>query len=191
MKRTQPVWRVAGRIAVRASSGARGRGLLSELLAALRLADAPGVRLVARASSAAAFDRVGKSWRAPLRLNSSELVAVAGWPIGATTGLPIERTLTKALPPTERIASRGRVVGVSTFAGKERPIALRTRDGLHHLHVLGPTGVGKSTLLLNLIGFSHRRVTTPWLRPTLITLSRLRRVPKLPTEARRTPFDGA
>jgi hypothetical protein len=35
--------------------------------------------------------------------------------------------------------------------GHERSIALSPTDGLRHLHVLGPTGTGKSTLLLNLI----------------------------------------
>jgi DNA helicase HerA-like ATPase len=43
------------------------------------------------------------------------------------------------------------VVAVSTYPGTERPLALRLEDSLQHLHVLGPTGVGKSTLLLNLI----------------------------------------
>ena len=33
----------------------------------------------------------------------------------------------------------------------ERPLALSLPDSLRHLHVIGPTGVGKSTLLLGLI----------------------------------------
>ena len=49
------------------------------------------------------------------------------------------------------MARRGRVVGVSTYPGQERPLALSPTDSLQHLHVLGPTGAGKSTLLLNLI----------------------------------------
>ena len=44
-KRALPVWRAVGRVAVRATSAARQQMLLRELLAALRLADAPGVRL--------------------------------------------------------------------------------------------------------------------------------------------------
>ena len=43
------------------------------------------------------------------------------------------------------------MVAVSTYPGAQRPLALRMSDSLQHLHVLGPTGVGKSTLLLNLI----------------------------------------
>jgi ABC-type cobalamin transport system ATPase subunit len=30
-------------------------------------------------------------------------------------------------------------------------VAIAASDGLRHLHAIGPTGVGKSTLLLNLI----------------------------------------
>ena len=45
----------------------------------------------------------------------------------------------------------GRVVGKATFPGRERALALSPTDSLRHLHALGPTGTGKSTLLLNLI----------------------------------------
>ena len=38
-----------------------------------------------------------------------------------------------------------------TSRATERPIALSTRDSLRHVHVLGPSGVGKSTLLARLI----------------------------------------
>jgi hypothetical protein len=43
------------------------------------------------------------------------------------------------------------VVGVSTYPGQERELALSPLDSLQHLHVLGPTGTGKSTLLQGLI----------------------------------------
>jgi len=43
------------------------------------------------------------------------------------------------------------VLGRATFPGRERPVTLSSSDALRHLHVVGPTGVGKSTLLLNLI----------------------------------------
>lgn len=151
IKRELPVWRAVGRIAVRASSTARERSLLREVLSALRLAEAPGVRVLARSCSPSRLDRVGRSWWAPLRLNTAELVAVAGWPIGMTAGLPVERSGSRLLPPSKTIPARGRVVAVATFPGAERPLALSVSDGLRHVHVLGPTGTGKSTLLLNAI----------------------------------------
>jgi hypothetical protein len=150
-KRALPVWRVVGRIAARAATPAREQMLLRELVAALRLANAPGVHVLAKRRSASLVDRPGRSWLAPLRLNTSELATVAAWPIGLTGELSVERSGARLLPVSKEIARHGRIIGRSTFPGRERPVALAARDGLRHLHVLGPTGVGKSTLLLNLI----------------------------------------
>jgi len=150
-KRELPVWRVLGRIAVRASTPAREHALLHELLATLRLANAPGVHLLTRRCSPVSVDRFGRSWFAPLRLNTAEVVALSGWPVGSTARLPVERVRSRPLAASTAIPSRGRVIGLSTVSGSERPLALAIEDGLRHLHVLGPTGVGKSTLLLNLI----------------------------------------
>jgi len=44
----------------------------------------------------------------------------------------------------------GRVVGDSSYPGDERPLALTAKDALRHLYLLGPTGVGKSTLMAHL-----------------------------------------
>ena len=57
----------------------------------------------------------------------------------------------RLLAPSLDIPRVGRVVAQSTFPGAERPLALSVPDSLRHLHVIGPTGVGKSTLLLGLI----------------------------------------
>jgi hypothetical protein len=150
-KRALHVWRAVGRAAVKAATPAREKMLLRELFMALRLADAPGVSVVARRCSPARLTRPARSWFAPLRLNTAELVAVSGWPTGVTTELPVERSETRPLAPRKAVPHDGRVLARSTFPGAERPIALSATDGLRHLHVLGPTGTGKSTLLLNLI----------------------------------------
>ena len=56
----------------------------------------------------------------------------------------------RLVAPSAAIRRAGRVIGKATFPGR-RALALSPTDSLRHLHVLGPTGVGKSTLLLNLI----------------------------------------
>ncbi|GAA4102281.1 type IV secretory system conjugative DNA transfer family protein [Nonomuraea soli] len=55
-------------------------------------------------------------------------------------------------PAVPRNAARGavRVLG-DADSGPQRPVALPVRDGRHHTHVLGGTGVGKSTLLANFV----------------------------------------
>ncbi len=53
-------------------------------------------------------------------------------------------------PAADSRRQAGRVLGDSD-AGPPRPVALGAADARHHLHVLGATGTGKSTLLTNLI----------------------------------------
>lgn len=47
--------------------------------------------------------------------------------------------------------STGTILGEATFPGAARPIGIELEGRLRHLHVLGPTGTGKSTLLARLI----------------------------------------
>jgi hypothetical protein len=90
-------------------------------------------------------------WRAPLRLNVSELATVAGFPTGLTGELPVNMVGSRLVGPPPVVRRYGRIIGQATYPGRERPLALTPTDSLRHLHLLGPTGVGKSTLLLNLI----------------------------------------
>lgn len=149
-KRSLPTWRCVGRLGVRASTASRASYLLHQLVRALAVADAPGIRLVVRRANPGRIDSMRPPLLAPVRLNTNEIALLSGWPVGATTELPVERS-PHALPPPAAIPRAGRVLGMATFPGRERPLALSPSDGLGHLHVLGPTGTGKSTLLLNLI----------------------------------------
>ena len=149
-KRSLPTWRCVGRLGVRAASPARSSHLLHQLVRALAVADAPGVRLVVRRANPTRIDSIRRPRLAPLRLNSNEIALLAGWPVGATSELPVERS-PHALPPPSVIPRTGRVLGRATFPGRQRPLGVSAVDGLGHMHVLGPTGTGKSTLLLNLI----------------------------------------
>lgn len=144
-KRSLPVWRAVGLVAASSANPARRQILIREVLTALRLSSAPGVQVLGKRTSMKRIVSPGRSWLAPLRLNTAELATVAGWPIGVGLGS------TRPLPPSKAVPDEGRVIGVSTTHGRERVVAQSVRSGLRHLHVLGPTGVGKSTLLLNLI----------------------------------------
>ncbi|MEU4574629.1 hypothetical protein [Nonomuraea sp. NPDC023979] len=52
--------------------------------------------------------------------------------------------------PRNTAGGTARILG-DADSGPQRPIALPVADGRHHTHVLGGTGVGKSTLLANLV----------------------------------------
>ncbi|HVE45139.1 MAG TPA: type IV secretory system conjugative DNA transfer family protein [Acidimicrobiales bacterium] len=150
-KQSEPGWRAVGRIAVAAPTTARQRHLLAAVLGALRAAEGPGVRLRAVPEPPRRTLRASLPWHLPLALNTSELMALSSWPLGLTADLPVRTVGSRPLAPSPAIPTRGRVIGRGTWPGQERALALSTSDSLRHLHVLGPTGVGKSTLLLNLI----------------------------------------
>jgi len=144
-------WRATLRIAVFAATAPRQRQLLGSALGALRSAEAPGVSLRASIEKPSRVTSVQVPWRWPLAINVGELLVLSSWPVGKTTDLPVRKVGSRALPPSKAIPKEGRVIGRATWSGAERPVALSPDGSLRHLHVLGPTGVGKSTLLLNLI----------------------------------------
>jgi hypothetical protein len=150
-KRSEPGWRALGRLGVRAATADRQRQLLARLAGALRTAESPGLHFDIRPLNPKKVATASLPWRYPIRLNLSELVAVSGWPIGTTARLPVASAGSRSLPPSKGIPRKGRVLGTATFPGRERPVALSPVDSLRHTEVLGPTGTGKSTLLINLI----------------------------------------
>ena len=146
--------RAAGclRLGVRAASPLRQRVLLQGLLGALRLLEGPGARLRARTEHPAKLDAVRRPWRPGLELGAGEIVAMAGWPIGELP-LPLlgsGHPRLVAPPPEVGAGSSQRVVGASAVPGEAGLVRLPIADAVYHTHLLGPTGVGKSTVLLSL-----------------------------------------
>ena len=140
------------RLGVRAASPLRQRVLLQGLLGALRLVEGPGVRLRARTEHPAKLEAVRRPWRAGLELGAGEIVAMAGWPIGELP-LPLlgsGHPRLVAPPPEVGSGSSQRVVGASAVPGEAGLVRLPITDAVYHTHLLGPTGVGKSTVLLSL-----------------------------------------
>ena len=140
------------RLGVRAASPLRQRVLLQGLLGALCLLEGPGVRLRARTEHPAKLEAVRRPWRAGLELGAVEVVGMAGWPIGELP-LPLlgsGHPRLVAPPPEVGSGSSQRVVGASAVPGETGLVRLPIADAVYHTHVLGPTGVGKSTVLLSL-----------------------------------------
>ena len=140
------------RLGVRAASPLRQRVLLQGLLGALRLLEGPGVRLRARTEHPAKLNGVRRPWRAGLELGAVEIVAMVGWPVGELP-LPLlgsGHPRLVAPPPEVGSGSSQRVVGASAVLGETGLVRLPITDAVYHTHLLGPTGVGKSTVLLAL-----------------------------------------
>lgn len=153
-KRSEPAVHAVCRLGVRAGTPAREAQLLRRMIGAFHAGNAPGVSFRVRWLPAGLVARRlarrrGGTWTS--LLNAKELAAFLGVPTGAPQLPGLTLGSARQLAPSSELPRRGRVLGRSTFPGAERRLALSVPDSLRHLHVVGPTGVGKSTLLLNLI----------------------------------------
>ena len=140
-------WRAAGRLGVTAGSPARERQLLSGLLSALRTAEAPGLSIRACATRPQRLNDQQSPWRWPLVLNELELVGLLAWPLGDRALPGVDRTAFTLQPAAAGVPRRGRIIGDLAYPGSPRPLALNGLDAARHCLILGPTGVGKSTLM--------------------------------------------
>lgn len=123
---------------------------LRSVVGGMRVAEASGVHLRGRAVQARLVTDLSMPRRWPLALNASELLGLLGWPLGDRDYRGIARMGSRRLPVPPAVPLNGRVVGVGNHPSTLRPVAQSARDSLMHTHVLGPTGVGKSTLLARL-----------------------------------------
>jgi hypothetical protein len=150
-KQGEAGWRANGRIGVTSGSAARERQLVRQVVGALASSEAPSVRWWVRTTNPKRVRGAVRGWRLPLRLNAQELAAISTFPVGLTAELPVQMLGSRLVAPSSAIRRTGRILGRANFPGRERPLALTASDSLRHVHILGPTGVGKSTLLLNLV----------------------------------------
>jgi hypothetical protein len=159
-KTREPILGVVGRIAVTASTPARQAVLRQHLMGALQLVRAPGVgverRLLPAFLTSRRYLTYQRPWIAwPLTLNARELAALLAWPIGGPVLPGVAYSGHRHLAPaTSQLTTSSRrsvrVTGKSTFPGLSGFLNLPPDDGLRGLHVIGPTGTGKSNLLASM-----------------------------------------
>lgn len=156
-KRSEPPLYAVARIGIEAGEAARERHLLRRVLGAFHLGTSPQARFRVRwLPSELVAPRIARAippalgW--PSLLNAAELAAFAGIPIGEPRLPGLTLGASPQLPPADEIPSEGRVLGTATFPGAERSVAIAPdEDSFRHLHVIGPTGSGKTSLATSLI----------------------------------------
>lgn len=136
-------------------SGPSARVSIGRAISSLRSVSSAGVTVVPRAigprtTSRRLRARRPSQWSWPAVLNAEELAILCGWPTNGTR-VPWSRGPARLLMAAPTALPRaGRVFGTSVAPLPPRTIATDERAIRHHTHVLGPTGVGKSTLLARL-----------------------------------------
>ena len=145
-KAGEPLFRVAIRVAVRGPETAVVRGRIHGILGAFAAYEGRvGLRRrrLHRARRKLELRSLG---RHSFVLSLSELASICHLPAEpALPGVVRAGARTVARPPG--IGMDGKPLGVDA-AG--RPVALAAADARYHLHLVGPTGVGKSTLIARL-----------------------------------------
>jgi hypothetical protein len=89
-------------------------------------------------------------WKYACQVSAAELMAFMSWPLGTPLIAGLPSGATRHLPPTEAIPRNGRILGVSTYPGSERPVAMSHEAAATHTFLGGASGVGKTTLLANM-----------------------------------------
>jgi len=155
-KHAQPLVSVEFRVSVEAGSLGRRRQILGRLSAALSVMDSPGASVRLRAPLVLGTERFD-NWIPPilgwgLTLNIREAVGLLGVPLGSPELPGVATGVSRQLLPGPDTFRRGVVVAESDHPSQSgRLLRLGTKERLQHLHVVGPTGTGKSTLLAHLI----------------------------------------
>lgn len=161
-KQTEPLLGLVGRVAVGAGEPRRRRQLIQTVVGAWQLVREPGAGLatrglVAKRSVPGRLVRLQApkvGW--PVVLSVAELAVVLGWPIGNPELPGVRYAGHRLLAPDERTlvpveqAGQRRILAESADPARPGLVALSATAAVQHLHVLGPTGSGKSWLLANL-----------------------------------------
>ncbi|NBV21809.1 MAG: DUF87 domain-containing protein [Proteobacteria bacterium] len=156
-KVSQPLFAAVVRIAIR--SDERPWDIARDMAAALSgLADLQGNELIPLRNDDYPFDdhvedvRRRQSRRSGMVVNRDELLGFVHLPTSAVRSTKLRRELTKTRPvPKAALAGSGLLLGINEHAGQTTEVRLTTEQRVRHMHVIGASGTGKSTLLFNLI----------------------------------------
>ena len=139
------------RIGVAAKERKRRQQLVIGVLGALSSAIDRGtyMNLVIEPAVRLNAPQLPKRWN--LHLGASELTGLLGWPLGDYDLPGVAPLHPRPLRVPEKVNRSERLFAVPGGPGPGAPIGIASSDITSHLLAMGPTGVGKSTVLLNLI----------------------------------------
>ncbi|RLB75941.1 MAG: hypothetical protein DRH24_18740, partial [Deltaproteobacteria bacterium] len=154
----KPLFAVVLRVAGQSSSSIRAWEIARALAGGLKLLSNPKSNELIPLKNDGYDDAVHaedvfyrQSRRSGMLLNSEELVSLVHPPSVSVRAAKLRRELKKT-KATPAIAFGGQfVLGENIHQGQTTPVSLTPEQRLRHMHIIGATGTGKSTLLLKLI----------------------------------------
>lgn len=139
------------RIGASGSPHARLRQIITSIGGVLRGLENSSSRLLLENEHPQHVTNVRLPWRWPLKLRVRELTALTCWPIGDPP-LPMFGSIhPRVLTPGHDLLASERAIGVLSAPGREEPVTIPITDAAFHTHLMGPTGSGKSTVMMGLI----------------------------------------
>jgi hypothetical protein len=149
-KREAPGFSATVRIGAAAASDGRKLAILRGMTAALRTFQSPGMRIEFLRDAPDELGSARVPRRLPLRLACEDVLRLLAWPLDVRglPGLPAAHPLLLAGPAS---LDGSRAFASTSAPGERRPVGISGSDALFHTLFLGPSGVGKSTAMLNLI----------------------------------------
>jgi hypothetical protein len=147
-KSAQPLYRCLIRVMVSGPSRREARGRIHAILGAFAPYNGPRAWLRRRRVFGAERKlRDRRLGRRAFLLGAGELAALAHLP--STRAIPgVVMAGARHAPPPPGLPTDGKPLGITA---EGRSVNLSVADARQHLHILGPTGVGKSTLIANLV----------------------------------------
>jgi hypothetical protein len=149
-KASSPLWRCSIRIAVSSPRKDWARGRIHALAGAFAVFEGRNGFRRSRWPGGLRRMRARRLARSYL-LSVPELAEIATLP-GSDAIAGLERAAAKTVPPRRELPREGKVLGTADHhVGGERAAAISVEDARHHIHIIGETGTGKSTLLAQLV----------------------------------------
>jgi hypothetical protein len=147
-KAASPLWSCRMRVAVSSTDRPRARGKIHALAGAFAVFQGRnGFRRRRLVRGRSHLD--ARTFRGGYLLSVPELARIAALPGEAVPGFDSARARTLAAP--RALPKDGFVLGVSDHSSTRRPVAISVEDARHHMHVMGETGTGKSTLIARMV----------------------------------------
>jgi hypothetical protein len=157
-KAAEPLYGVRGRVGAVAADAKRGAQIIGPIVSALSIAASAHTSVSASRQSKRIgeqlFEVTGKSRTWSGMVNAAELAVLLAWPVdgvhvpGADSAFGAPPRGLLVLPDKPKQAQNDRILGVSTDRRSRGDLVRFPASSIaSHVHVLAPTGAGKSTTL--------------------------------------------